>query len=823
MFFSSGQNGVVDESKWEILAKKNIMDQLTINYKALLKRFLVIFAPLVCITVILSWAVYYFQHIKTQVEVLRAQEKNLLDMQERLVQQTLKSIVSDINIIAAHQELQDLLTRKDQEYPSQMRSEFLSFSKYKGIYDQVRILDSKGLEIIRVDLRGNQPFLVSGSKLQLKAERYYFKDIQKLSKGEVFMSPLDLNIERGEIERPLKPMIRFGMPIFTQDGERHGVLIMNYLGKRLIEDLERLTFDSPGHLMLLNADGYWLKGMQPEDEWGFMFQERTERRIQHQYPAVWQKIINDESGQMLIKDGLFTFRKVYPLREGIKSSSGSPKPFEASLRDVTFEEYFWVILSHVLPKDLHRRSDNFILVLILSDLIFLGMLGFVSWQLIVANARRRFAEKALKRANQELEEKIKQKTEELLSANISLKKEIEEHNSAIKEKAKVEFQLRQAQKMEAIGTLAGGIAHDFNNILAAIFGYTDLARIDLDNKANLKRNLEEISNAGLRARDLVQHILTFSRHADIERGPMDIVPLIKETLKFLRASMPTTVEIRQDLTADKSVIVADPTQIHQVLTNLCTNAAYAMKEKGGVLDVCLEETTLTGEVLSGHRELKPGQYLRLTVSDTGYGIPEEILARVFDPFFTTKERGEGTGMGLSVVHGIVTDMGGAISVYSEPGIGTTFHLFLPIYNQECPDTSASVPVARKGSGTILFVDDDEKVVNAGHGILEKLGYRVISTTSSEEALKMFTERPGYFDLVLTDMTMPRLTGIDLSREILAARPDIPVVLCTGYSAGITWEKVREIGIRNLVMKPMIASELAEVIYSTLNPASDKYP
>ncbi len=395
--------------------------------------------------------------------------------------------------------------------------------------------------------------------------------------------------------------------------------------------------------------------------------------------------------------------------------------------------------------------------------------------------------------------------------------DITERKRAEEEKANLKAQLVQVQKMEAIGTLAGGIAHDFNNILSSVLGFAELAKMNLATGKDAENDLDEVMNAGLRARDLVKHILTFSRKADVQKQPTQIRLLIKEALKFLRASLPTTIEVRSDLGVSDSTVMADPTQIHQILMNLCTNAAHAMQEKGGVLDVRMEEVMLEEEKLLQFKDLKHGKYIRLTVGDTGHGIPKEIIDRIFDPFFTTKERSEGTGMGLATVHGIVKDMGGTISVYSELGKGTTFDILFPKHEGEAADLTSPRYILKKGKGRILFVDDEKGIVVSGRQILERLGYEVVATTSSLEALKLFESGSDTLNLVLTDMTMPAMTGLELSKKLTEIRPDIPIVLCTGFSTGITTETIRDAGIREMIKKPMIASELAEAVEKALKP------
>jgi len=381
-------------------------------------------------------------------------------------------------------------------------------------------------------------------------------------------------------------------------------------------------------------------------------------------------------------------------------------------------------------------------------------------------------------------------------------------------KKELELQLQQAQKMEAIGTLAGGIAHDFNNILSAIIGYTELSLSDVEKESTLYQNLQEVFRAGERAKNLVKQILTFSRQDAQERKPVQIKLISKEAIKFLRASLPTTIEMRQEIKSD-SLVMADPTQIHQLLMNLCTNAAHAMGGKGGVLEVKLIDVKFEEDVTAEHPELKPGPYLELIISDTGHGIPAHILDRIFDPFFTTKEKGEGTGMGLSVVHGIVGSYGGKIIASSELGKGSTFKVYLPtVERDEAPLPIAGESIAT-GTERILFVDDETTLVNIGKQMLESLGYKVTARTSSIEALELFKAKADSFDLVITDMTMPNMTGDELARELIRIKPEIPVILCTGYSARINPQQAAAMGIRAFVSKPVLRRDITETIRNVL--------
>ncbi len=369
--------------------------------------------------------------------------------------------------------------------------------------------------------------------------------------------------------------------------------------------------------------------------------------------------------------------------------------------------------------------------------------------------------------------------------------------------------------MEAIGTLAGGIAHDFNNILSAVMGFTELAMYQVEKGTSTQDDLQEVLKASVRARDLVKQILTFSRQAEYEQKPIQVKLIVKEALKLLRASLPATIEIRGNIQSD-SLVMGDPTQIHQIMMNLCTNAQHAMQAKGGVLEVSLTDEELDLASAAGYPDLNPGHYLQLTVSDTGHGMRPEIVEQIFDPFFTTKGPGEGTGLGLSVVHGIVKSHGGDIHAYSEPGKGTTFKVFFPAVERLKEQEPREERPVQVGTEHILFIDDEPSLAKMGHQILESLGYKVTSRTSSVEALQLFWVKPNNFDLVITDMTMPNMTGHDLAREIIHIRPDIPIILCTGFSSSINEEKALAMGIRAFVMKPILRRTIAETIRMVLD-------
>jgi CheY-like chemotaxis protein/two-component sensor histidine kinase len=370
--------------------------------------------------------------------------------------------------------------------------------------------------------------------------------------------------------------------------------------------------------------------------------------------------------------------------------------------------------------------------------------------------------------------------------------------------------------MEAIGTLAGGIAHDFNNILSIIFGYTQLAGRQLDKDSKAQRHLKTIEEAAARAKDLVNQILLFSRKSAAGKYPLLVQPVVKEAIKLLRASLPATIEIRELIAAEDVRILADPVQLHQLLMNLCTNAFQAMRQQGGTLTVVLKPVEVDIRLAKTDPALQPGSYLLLQVSDTGAGIPAENLARIFDPFFTTRKDQAGTGLGLAVVHGIVRDQGGAILVDSSAARGTTFSVYLPRTNQPPAEAPGAEKSSAAGSERILLVDDEPMLAALGHDLLKALGYSVKACTSSAKALGIFKENPAAFDLVISDQTMPHLSGDELTVELLKIRPDLPVILCTGYSEIVNRANFQRCGAKKLLNKPLEKDQLGRAIRAVLD-------
>jgi len=385
------------------------------------------------------------------------------------------------------------------------------------------------------------------------------------------------------------------------------------------------------------------------------------------------------------------------------------------------------------------------------------------------------------------------------------------------ERLVLQSQLSHARKMESIGTLAGGIAHDFNNILTPIIGFTELALDDLTPDSTAYSNLSNVIKAADRARDLVQQILTFSRQTEQRRVPLNPQPVITETIKLLRSSIPKTIEINMNIDKNCGSILSDPSQIHQIIMNLCTNAYHAMEENGGRLDISLSNAFLTPEAIKNNPNMRLGDFVRLTVRDTGHGIEKNVLDKIFEPYFTTKDPGKGTGLGLSLVHGIVQIHGGFITIDSSIGKGTSFSVYLPKIDTDKPEIAGPKDgIIPRGDENILLVDDEEQILIMVKQLLERLGYNVTAIESSTEALMIFSAAPGDFDLVITDMTMPQMTGIDLASELMKNRKDIPVILYSGFSDMALESKARALGIREILMKPVSKITIAETIRRVLD-------
>jgi signal transduction histidine kinase/ActR/RegA family two-component response regulator len=466
-------------------------------------------------------------------------------------------------------------------------------------------------------------------------------------------------------------------------------------------------------------------------------------------------------------------------------------------------------------------SDTPIQILINNNYFFISanVIGmFISYFLELSTRTDFYMRKLLQQeqenvqaANNELEKRVRERTSQLTNAYQNLKKEIETRKKYEKERAELETQLFQLKKMETIGTLAGGIAHDFNNILTPILGYTDMALEEIPEESTLRFDIEQINSAAARGKDLVQQILTFSREVNFEKKPIQLPHIINEVLNLLKANLPKGIEVKKHLGNNIGTIHADATHMHQIIMNLCTNAIYAMMHTGGVLDVGLEVVDVDKKFAKQVPKLKKGDYVRLTISDTGHGMDAQTKERIFEPFFTSKEVGAGSGLGLSVVHGIVNNYGGAITVESTVGKGTSFTIFLPQYGKTSLSAEELSKPLKKGNEHILFVDDEQEIANMGKKMLENLGYRVTTKSDSNSALEEFRADPYRYSVVVTDQTMPKMFGTELASRMREIRPGLKVILITGYIDKLTEELTALNGISEIVMKPLNLSDFSKVI------------
>jgi signal transduction histidine kinase/ActR/RegA family two-component response regulator len=437
-------------------------------------------------------------------------------------------------------------------------------------------------------------------------------------------------------------------------------------------------------------------------------------------------------------------------------------------------------------------------------------------EMVGAFKARQRVEESLHSAYDSLERRVAERTAELTRANQRLEQEAGDRRRAQAEKAQLESQLIQIQKMQAIGTLAGGIAHDFNNILASILGYAELALRKMETDNPFRRHFQEVLKAGNRAKELVRQILLFSRQSEQERAPVYMHLLAKDVLTLLQASCPSNIEIHTYIDSEAGAVMGDPVLLYQIILNLCTNAERAMRDRGGALELRLEPVHLEQELHTSQGHLGVGDYVRILVSDTGHGMDPGIMARIFEPFFTTRNVGEGTGMGLAIVHGIVSSIGGAIVVRSAPGEGTCFEIYLPRYqSEEAVDFQGEVPAA-KGDERILVVDDEPQLVALWCEVLEQYGYTPTAFHDGIDALDHFRKDPSQYDLALLDQKMPGLTGAELARELLTIRPELPIILATGFSESITPEQAREIGVRDFVYKPILGTDITIAIRKVLD-------
>jgi C4-dicarboxylate-specific signal transduction histidine kinase len=1020
------------------------------------------FLILFLLSALLSSGVFWFlyhQDLQKQQMAFKLKERSELNTQKEVIGSYFQAIAIDVLIVSRTHPLRLMLDNNEPHYRESLSKAFLWFSKIKKIYDQVRLLNEQGMEILRVNFYGGAPRVVPRAQLQSKRDRYYFKDAFQLDEGEVFVSPFDLNIERGKLEIPIKPMIRFATPVFDSSGKKRGIVLLNYLGTDLLKALDAAADHMLGEVMLLNSEGYYLQSPNRDDEWGFMYANRKNQTIARTHPKVWHKISGAESGQFAHAGGIYSFTTIRPISEAQISSTGSAMPYSPSAKRVEGAQYYWKLVSYI-PPGLLRFGDNPRLRSIL--LMYAAMLALCaigSGVVAYAGSRRRRAEKDVRQHRDFLEELVEQRTVELKRVNQRLLNDIDqrirveqdrerllgnmakrvkelrctygvaesirkrtslsklfadvaalmppawqypekararirygerqvvsqpftesqwrqkaeiviagdwvgtvelfylepspqqdegpftseernlidsiasalsqaiEHqqaetalreseekyrsmmeamddaayicskdfrvvymNSALRrqlgcdtvgelcykaiygadrmcrwclhervmrgENAKteivnpkdkkyylesnspifhtdgsiskltilrdntevktIEAQLRQAQKMESVGRLAGGVAHDYNNALSVIIGFTELTIDDVDPQGPLRSNLDEILNAAASAAEITKQLLAFASKQEIDPKPMSLNAIVAKMLKMLRRLIGEDIELTWAPAQNLWAVKVDPSQVNQIVANLCVNARHAIKGVGNITietqNIRLDEADCANHVGSA-----PGEYVMLAVRDDGCGIEQEILDKIFEPFFTTKTMDKGTGLGLATVYGIVKQNKGFIDVNSQPGKGTAIKVCLPRHvGAAAEDQTIENERLFKGEGeTILLVEDDPVILNLTCQLLTGLGYSVMTAGTPTSALKLSEHYPDTIHLLITDVIMPEMNGRDLVRKMEGVFPDIKHVFMSGYTADVIGRSGALDQSVHIMRKPFSRRELAATVRKVL--------
>jgi nitrogen-specific signal transduction histidine kinase/ActR/RegA family two-component response regulator len=1014
------------------------------------------------LSVFLSSGVFWFlwhQDVQKQQMVLKLKETSELSTQKQVISRYVQAIAIDVLVVSRFYPLRIMLDHNEPHYRESLSEAFLWFSKIKRIYDQVRLLNEQGMEIVRVNFNDGAPSIVACAQLQPKGNRYYFKDAFQLNEGEVFVSPFDLNIERGVLEIPIKPMIRFATPVFDSSGKKRGVVLLNYLGADLLKVLEAAADHMTGGVMLLNSDGYYLRSPNHDDEWAFMFASKKNTTFAWTHPDVWQKISRSESGQFADAHGIYSYTTIRPVSEVQISSTGSAMPYSPSEKRVKGTQYHWKLVS-LIPYGSLRFGNNPPLRSVLfmyAAMVVLCAAG--SGCVAYASSKRRRAEKEVRQQRDFLGQLVEQRTMELKRVNQELLNDIDrriqleqdrerllgnmakrvkelqctygvaesirkrtslaelfadvaalmppawqypekararirfgvqqvvsqpfsetpwrqkaqimvagdaagtvelfyleqcpqqdegpftgeerslidsiasalsqaiEHqtaitalgeseekyrsmmeamddtayicskdfrvlyiNSSMREKlgceavgercyeviygldhpcrwclhekvmkgenAKtemvnpkdnkyylesnspifhtdgsiskltilrdntevktIEARLRQAQKMESVGRLAGGVAHDYNNALSVIIGFAELAIDGVDPLSPLRANLDEIINAAGSAAEITRQLLAFASKQEIAPKPMRLNTIVGNMLKMLRRLIGEDIELTWVPAPNLWAVKVDPSQVNQIVANLCVNARQAIKGVGKITietrNICFNEADCVE-----HTGFAPGEYVMLAVSDDGCGIEEGILEKIFEPFFTTKAMDKGTGLGLATVYGIVKQNKGYIDVKSESGKGTAVKVYLRRHvGQIVEDQPIETESPFNGNGeTILLVEDDPAILNLTRQLLTGLGYSVMAAGTPTLALKISQNYPDTIHLLITDVIMPEMNGCDLVRKMETVFPDIKHMFMSGYTADVIGRSAALDQSVQIMRKPFSRKELAATVRKAL--------
>jgi PAS domain S-box-containing protein len=897
------------------------------NWSRVAGSFLFLSIPLV---VVLSgiMALLYFQGAESRQITLKLKETSLLNTQKEVVNNYIQSIATDVLTVSKHHELRMMLDKNEPGYRESLAREFLWFSRIKKIYDQVRFLDENGMECLRVNFNNGAPAVVPLHDLQPKGERYYFKDTIQLAEREVFVSPFDLNIERGRLEQPVKPMIRFGTPVFDSRHQKRGVVMLNYLGSYLLSTLKVISKHARGKILLLNSDGYFLMGPNREDEWGFMYKNGKDRTFIKAYPQAWGEIFRKDTGQFSTSSGMYTFTTIRPFTEAQVSSTGSAEPYRSSKMTLEGTAYYWKLVSHIPPGLLSLADTSDLNRILLIYAVMLALLVLGCFSVAYTGTKRKHAEDEVRKHRDDLKRLVELRTVELIKVNTQLQKDIQDRkqveaelresqekyrsmmdamddavyicsddfhiaymnpamirrvghetmggscSSAIhgldekcpwcvhqrvmqgehikteivspKDKRtyqvsnspifhldgsvsqltifrdnteirKIEAQLQQAQKLESVGRLAGGVAHDYNNALSVIIGFAEMALNETAPDNSLRAHLDEILKAAHNATDITRQLLAFARKQNIDPKVVDLNTYVENMLNMLRRLIGEDIDLAWAPGADLWPILIDPSQVSQILANLCVNARDAIQ---GVGKVTIEtgNTHIDETRCAGHVDLIPGDFVHLAVSDDGCGIEKGILTNIFEPFFTTKGAEKGTGLGLSTVYGIVKQNNGFVTVYSEPGYGTTISIYLPRHGDEPDEIEEKDPtIMAEGRGeTILLVEDDLPILKLGQKILQDLGYTLLTADTPTEALRLARDYAGKIHLLVTDVIMPEMDGRKLSERMISLYPEIKYMFISGYTADVIAHRGMLDKDVHLLYKPFSKMDLAATVRNVLD-------
>lgn len=793
--------------------KKEIQSQVSLL--AVLKRFLIIFLPVLMLASYIAILFYYTEakNVKEERRIFEISEIDNVKLQMEMIINDFHMIISDLIIQSKHPEIQKILESDDTIHRKALAEEFLVFCDKRGIYDQIRLLDETGMEVVRINYNKRKPCIVPENQLQPKGKRYYFKDTLQLNKGEVFISPFDLNIEGGEIEKPLKPMIRFGTPVFDSHDQKRGVVILNFLGEKLINKLKTASVNAPGHVILLNSKGYWLRGRKPEEEWGFMYKDRSNIIFGNTFPNAWQRISSAESGHFYNKNGLFTFATVCPLTEAWIATTGSDKTFTNDDKKLKAQEHCWKIVSYVTPEVLNIRLRTFTNTLFSVYGVFIVLIGVGVWFLARSGAKRKIAEKTLRKHRKHLQELVEVRTAEITKTNEKLKNEIIERKKA-------EDELIKAQKLESMGTFAGGIAHDFSNSLQGILGNIALAKTYANPTDEIYEKLAKAEEITLHAKNLPKQLLTFSRGGAPVKKAVSVQELINNSINLVLIGSKVRCEVY--IPDNLRAVEADRGQIIQAINNLLINADHAMPD-GGVIKIKTENINIKAK---NPLPLKEGEYVRITIEDQGTGIPKEHLQKIFDPYFTTKEKG--SGLGLAIAYSIIRKHDGHITAESIMEVGTTFHVYLPASREKAMEKPVLSEAREQGvekifltgKRKVLLMDDEDMIRFSTSEHLKHLGYEVETAEDGSEAIKLYKSamKSGKpFDAIVMDLTIPGgMGGEKTIKKLLEIDPNVKGIVASGYFNNSIMANFREYGFKGVIAKPYEIHELNEILQKVIN-------